>query len=541
MSVSQQNSYNSSTGNGVTTVFPYTFKIVAASDLEVSVDGVVKTLTTDYSVSGAGDDNGGNVTFVVAPPDQSRVVRRRNMAFTRTTDYQFQGELPTDVLNDDQDAPILMLQQLKEGLDRSLRFPVQDIGIGTELPAKADRLDRLLAFDPTTGEPEMTTFTQTEVASAIAAAYSGASGPLDALSFIAAGTGAETRTGQDKMRDLVASPDYSSLSTAITAVTAAGGGTILVPNGVSPGALPDDHDSVTLEFLSRKAVNVFQSSGETLWSAKRTLRGMDAGSHSGTTETLLHLEFHPEGSGANGPTNADYGLGVSVLKKDFDTTSVVGEMDVLNLVLRQGGAGSDGCAILANVATYGTGFVGFAETQTSIISGGAATHQIGLQLGICDNVNDTYIGFFARTNIGVSDSAFWADTNPGSTWDYLFRGQKAGVDKFTVNGDGLVSLFDISGNKKSLRCIANTLSVLNSAGTGEIFTLSDIGDLSVNRVTAGGVQLTVAATSVAGGLSLGGTSSGSATAGAGVLPGAPAGFLNAYLGGAAIRIPYYNA
>ncbi len=48
------------------TVFPYTFPIFQDADLVVEVDGSVQTLTTDYTVTGEGDDTGGDVTFVVA-------------------------------------------------------------------------------------------------------------------------------------------------------------------------------------------------------------------------------------------------------------------------------------------------------------------------------------------------------------------------------------------------------------------------------------------------------------------------------------------
>lgn len=123
MTVSAQTPLNRSTGNGVTTVFPYNFKVLAAADMEVSVDGDVKTLTTHYTLSGVGTD-GGNVTMLVAPANGAVVVRRRNMAYVRTVDFQDQGELPTDTLDDDQDSAVLMAQQLGEGLSRAVQVPI---------------------------------------------------------------------------------------------------------------------------------------------------------------------------------------------------------------------------------------------------------------------------------------------------------------------------------------------------------------------------------------------------------------------------------
>lgn len=134
MTVSAQIPINRSTGNGVTTVFAYNFKVLSAADMEVSVDGVVKTLNTDYTLSGVGSDSG-NVTFLVAPAIDTVVVRRRNMAYTRSVDYQDQGELPTDTLDDDQDAAVLMIQQLDEELGRSIRVAPDSSGVDLELPA----------------------------------------------------------------------------------------------------------------------------------------------------------------------------------------------------------------------------------------------------------------------------------------------------------------------------------------------------------------------------------------------------------------------
>ena len=63
MTVSTTTSKVTYTGNNVTTVFAYTFKITATSEIKVYVDNVLKTLTTHYNVSGAGTASGGNVTF----------------------------------------------------------------------------------------------------------------------------------------------------------------------------------------------------------------------------------------------------------------------------------------------------------------------------------------------------------------------------------------------------------------------------------------------------------------------------------------------
>lgn len=62
-----RNNYDNSSGG---TIFAYTFKIFEETDIQVStiLDGTetIKTLTTDYTVDGVGDEGGGNVTFTSA-------------------------------------------------------------------------------------------------------------------------------------------------------------------------------------------------------------------------------------------------------------------------------------------------------------------------------------------------------------------------------------------------------------------------------------------------------------------------------------------
>lgn len=147
MPVTAQTPVNSSTGNGVTTVFPYTFKILAEADILVTVDGVTKALTTDYSVSGVGNDAGGNVTFVAAPANGTTVVRTRDMGYERTTDYQDNGDLPASTLDDDIDRTVMLIQQLRAALLRSVKLPVGTTVEQVLTESVAARADKIMGFD----------------------------------------------------------------------------------------------------------------------------------------------------------------------------------------------------------------------------------------------------------------------------------------------------------------------------------------------------------------------------------------------------------
>ena len=242
MTVSAQTPINRSTGNGVTTVFPYTFKIIADADIEVTVDDVVKTLNVDYTVSGAGVDAGGNVTMTVAPANATSVVRRRNMALVRSTDYQDQGELPATTLDNDIDATVLMVQQLDERLDRTFSLPASFSGDST-LPAPEPGY--LIGWDAT---GENLTNIPASVGDSLVdlAAPSGSS----LIGYQPTGTGSVPTTVQTKLRERVSVFDFmtsaqiadviantatldvtAACQAAVTAVIAAGGGTVYFPAG----------------------------------------------------------------------------------------------------------------------------------------------------------------------------------------------------------------------------------------------------------------------------------------------------------------------
>lgn len=158
MPVTDQTTSNSSTGNGVTTVYPYTYKILDEADILVEVDGVAKTLTTHYTVSGVGVSGGGNVTFVTAPASGAVVVLSRSMAYSRDTDYQENGDLLAATLDEDVDRVTMLVQQVRQLIRRAVKLPsgvTADQVLGTGNTA-AERASKLIGFD-SDGDPALFT------------------------------------------------------------------------------------------------------------------------------------------------------------------------------------------------------------------------------------------------------------------------------------------------------------------------------------------------------------------------------------------------
>lgn len=106
------------TADGSQTEFVYTFPIFKDADLVVYLDDAVQT--SGFTISGAGEDNGGTVTFDTAPADGVIVTLLRKITIERTSDYTAGGGIRSKVLNDDLDKIIAILQEFNTALDRKM-------------------------------------------------------------------------------------------------------------------------------------------------------------------------------------------------------------------------------------------------------------------------------------------------------------------------------------------------------------------------------------------------------------------------------------
>jgi len=163
MTVSSTTVKNSYSGNSSTTVFAYSFKIFADSDLQVIIRSstgaeTTKTLTTHYTVSGAGDASGGNVTFTSGntPATGQTVVIRRGVPQTQAIDYIANDPFPAESHEEGLDRATMTTQQVQEELDRSIKLSRTNTMTSTEFTVGAtDRANKILAFD-SSGEISVT-------------------------------------------------------------------------------------------------------------------------------------------------------------------------------------------------------------------------------------------------------------------------------------------------------------------------------------------------------------------------------------------------
>lgn len=142
-------------GSSSTTTFAYGFPIFQDADLKVFVGSTLKTLTTHYTVTGAGTTSGGNVVMTTGNEvTNADVTIVRDITISRTTDFPTSGSFQVDSLNTELDTITAVQQELEDDISRSLKLSDEDATATLTLPLKDARKGRYLAFNATTGNAE---------------------------------------------------------------------------------------------------------------------------------------------------------------------------------------------------------------------------------------------------------------------------------------------------------------------------------------------------------------------------------------------------
>lgn len=137
MTISTQDSKVNYQGNGQTTVFQIPFPFLENNQIYVQkkdAEGnlINYTYATDYTVTGAGEENGGSVTLNVAPEQGSTISIYRDVPLTQEVDYRENEIFPAETHEEALDKLTMEVQQIQEQLDRSVkvdRFSDADLDI----------------------------------------------------------------------------------------------------------------------------------------------------------------------------------------------------------------------------------------------------------------------------------------------------------------------------------------------------------------------------------------------------------------------------
>lgn len=141
-------------GNGVTTVWPFAFKVYADSHLQViytSAAGADTVLDPSvYVVARNADQNatpGGTVTYTPAIAASTKLTILRVVPFTQDTDIPNQGGFFPEVIEQRLDLMMMATQQLVEEVARALKLSPAQSTIGDLEATDAARAGLVIGFD----------------------------------------------------------------------------------------------------------------------------------------------------------------------------------------------------------------------------------------------------------------------------------------------------------------------------------------------------------------------------------------------------------
>ena len=144
-------SYN---GDDATVDFSIPWKYFSKSDVRVthrSAAGVETTwvLSTDFTLTAAGDDAGGTLTATTAPASGAKITIDLDTPNTQTASFPKGGDFPSTTAEDALDRLTQIAAKIEQLFNRALRVPITDTQTGSllELPIDSSRASQFLAFD----------------------------------------------------------------------------------------------------------------------------------------------------------------------------------------------------------------------------------------------------------------------------------------------------------------------------------------------------------------------------------------------------------
>jgi hypothetical protein len=423
MTVSSLKTVISADGDGSTTEFPYDFKIFADGDLTVilrSAAGTetVQTLTTDYSVTNAGNANGGNVVFVTAPASGVTVLIRRDMDLTQSTDYTPNDPFPATSHEDALDRLTFISQQQQEELDRSIKLSRTNTMTSTEFTVGAsDRANKILAFD-TSGEISVTQELGT---------YQG--------------TDATTTTEAYAVRDIIKSTTAGQLNNVYICVATSVAGDLLTDT---------DHFELLIDAVSAATSATNAASSATTAGDAQTA----AETAQGLAETAQGLAETAQGLAGDAQTAAETAQGLAESARDDAQAAETDFRDTY-----YGSFADDSAAEIYQTGTNGgtvdTGDIYFNTTSNTLkIYNGSTWQDAALTaanfLTVGNNLSDLGNAGTARTNLGLGTIATQASDNVSIT-----GGSVTGITDLTI-ADGGTGASSASAARTNLGLVIGT-------------------------------------------------------------------------------------
>lgn len=227
------------------------------------------------------------------------------------------------------------------------------------------------------------------------------------------------------------------------------------------------------------------------------------GSHVGALYFNTVFAVNTPGSTSFGPTSADGAIGASVLKDNYLTSIVEGELDVIYTAVYQGRKGDAGLFLGGAVKVKsGTGadtggVLGFEISAQWVNPSGTIlndVHSIAPFLEGASGVSGGIgYGFYTESFTATNYAGVYVGNNlandPNAKWTYAFvaanartlAGQYFRVVGDAVTGAGVAGdiIMGVNGATKTIRNLAGVLQVRNAADNATLFQISDTGAVGV--------------------------------------------------------------
>lgn len=253
MTISTPETRNEYTATAAQVTFNYTFKIFAATDLNVYVtaSGAVcddaTDITTAYTVTGVGNAAGGTIIRTTPSTAGELVTIVGNIPASRTTDYQTNGDFLPDTVNDDFDRVVSLVKQVEDLSNRSVLTEECQQG------PKPLKLDAPAPTEFLRWKSDSTGIESVDLAT------SGSPTNASVITYNQGGISATNRTAENKFQESLSVKDFgaagdgvtddtAAMLAAVAAVKLAGGGEVFFPTGTYnyAAAIVNDFDQLTL-------------------------------------------------------------------------------------------------------------------------------------------------------------------------------------------------------------------------------------------------------------------------------------------------------
>lgn len=280
-------------------------------------------------------------------------------------------------------------------------------------------------------------------------------------------------------------------------------------NTTATAAVSDLTSLFLLETTATKVANVYSESGAEGF-AGNILSGDFTANQSGKERYSLFIPHYDDGTNDGTVPASSYGLGVSALKTNWQTTTRAGQVHGLSIVSRGGFNGADpnlsynygdtAALVLNSVVSSSQSFVAMMEGVSYYGPAGDTTDVnakgIRVQIGGIRAKDNNGIGLLLSSEIGALGAAVQVQQKASTAtfshgFRYLFDLGAGSVERFSVQQQGALRLKGAtSGSKiKDIRAsvsVDGDLEIVNDAGSAVVAAIKDGGSLALGAGAVSG-------------------------------------------------------